>query len=298
MENDIIVKYLSFQQLKGKKQDTLDEYYRALNEYAQYLNTQNVFSFFAASKEVIMNYYILLINKKCSWSIRYKKSRRVHLFYQWLQDTGKILCNPCPGYIKGKRDARPRTIPSQKTIYEMYIQLKTVKEIWEVRNGVMVDLAYSCGLRRCELQRLNLTDISSDDGTLRIKGKRDNERFVPIGRKTIHHVMFYIYHIRPRFFNGGSTKALFVSWKQGGKRLCIQTINRALKEFVKTHNLDKSITPHALRLAYATDLLKNGAPIQDVSKMLGHTKLETTQIYTRLVPTDLKKHHQKYHPRS
>lgn len=113
-----------------------------------------------------------------------------------------------------------------------------------------------------------------------------------------HGVRYYVYHIRPKFLKGsGTTKALFVSWKGGGQRMNIRSINKAFGRLRKKYGLGRSFAPHSLRHAFAGDLIRSGAPVEDVSEMLGHKRLETTRIYTRLVPMNLKRCHEKYHPR-
>jgi integrase/recombinase XerD len=165
------------------------------------------------------------------------------------------------------------------------------------RSIALVDLAYDCGLRRCELVRLNVQDVNAEEGTIRVRGKYGKDRLVPVGKKTMRTLLHYIYRERPAFLQGNTTDALFVSWAQGGRRISNATVTRTFLRLRRKGKIAGTITSHALRHAFATHLLRNGAPMQEVSEMLGHACLETTQIYTHLAPLDLKEHHRRFHPR-
>jgi site-specific recombinase XerD len=195
----------------------------------------------------------------------------------------------------------PREVPTWHGLQRLYgesdTSLRQSAGIVDQRDFAMIDLAYSCGLRRCELHNIDIADIDEEQGTLRVRGKGGRQRVVPIGPKTLADLLHYLYHVRPQLCKHGATRALFVSWNQGGKRMHLYSINAAFRRLRKRGVLEKGVTPHRLRHGFATDLIKNGAPVQDVSRMLGHVRLETTQVYTRLYPLDLKAHHTHHHPR-
>jgi integrase/recombinase XerD len=192
---------------------------------------------------------------------------------------------------------QPKDIPNAKTINNAFTELKTAQKLNERRDFAIMDLLYSCGLRRCEIENLDINDINATESTLKVHGKGDRERIVPIGKRTLTVLLNYLYQVRPALVSYSPTNALFISWQQGGKRINARSINRSFVRYRKKFNLDPAFTPHGLRHAFATDLVRNGAPIQDVALMLGHTKLETTQIYTHLNPKELQVHHARFHPR-
>lgn len=297
MEHTLINEYLQSLRLKGRVPATVAEYGWNLVEYADYLTGCSLFSFFAASP-VISNGYIQAVKEKAhTENTVWKKLHAVHIFYEWLKESGHILLNPVLRPKLSVSHVLPRRVPCTGLLDRVYKKLRESEKLPEQRDYVVIDLAYSCGLRRCELHNLDIGDISPEDGTIRVKGKLSKERIVPVGPTTLADLQHYIYHVRPKLMKHGTTKALFVSWQAGGKRMHLYSINAAFRRLRKRHGFDKTLVPHGLRHAFATDLLKNGAPVQDVSKMLGHVKLETTQIYTRLAVVDLKQHHQNYHPR-
>jgi integrase/recombinase XerD len=297
MEEDLIPAFLESLRRKGKHPDTVAEYAANLREYADYLADRAVFSFFAADQEIILDYFGAAKKKRQASKTLWKKQHAVFALYEWLREEGRILLNPCPKPRIESGQRLPGTVPRWDVLRPAFERLQESGRTVDHRDLAVIDLAYSCGLRRCELHRLNLEDIRPEEGTVRVRGKGGRERIVPIGPHALKELQFYIYHVRPKLVKGGITKAVFVSWKGGGQRMNPRSMNKALRRLHRTRGLDRSITPHNLRHAFATDLVRNGAPVQDVSKMLGHAKLETTQIYTRLAPSDLKTHHGRHHPR-
>ena len=109
--------------------------------------------------------------------------------------------------------------------------------------------------------------------------------------------MHYVYHVRPKFLKDSSTDALFVSWIAGGKRMHKYPINAIFRRLRKKYKLADSIKPHNMRRAYATHTLSAGAPLPEVSKLLRHTKIQTTTVYTRIDPKELKSLHTQFSPR-
>jgi site-specific recombinase XerD len=297
MEDNLITDYITYMRIQGKHRDTIADYETNLREYGQYLAYTGPFSFFAADESVISAYAQAVKNKNLSASTTWKKQHAVYAFYDWLVQSGRILLNPArkPGSAHIKR--LPRSIPSWTTIKDVYKRLRRSHRFWEQRDFAIIDLAYSCGLRRMELAGLNVDDIDEQGATIRVKGKGGRKRVVPIGPRALKDLLYYIYHIRPRFLKGGHTKALFLSWISGGKRMHPYSINAMFHRLRLNYGFERNFQPHNLRHAFATGLIRNGAPVQDVSKMLGHVKLETTQIYTRLLPMDLKRQHERFHPR-
>jgi len=292
----VIDLFLQSLQQKGRKAETVKQYEYALNQFELFLSQQN-YSLFTATTSVISNYYRSIIDQSLSSSTNYKRSQAVFSFYNWLENRGTLLLNPAPPPIKRTSDALPRSVPKTKSIKQAYGILSELKRPVEQRDCVMFELMYSCGIRREEVQRLNIDDIDFYTQTIRIFGKGDRDRVVPIGEKTLNNLRYYTLYIRPKLIPTGRTNALFVSWKKGGKRMHKGSISQAFIRLRKRLGIAKNITPHALRHAFATDLLQSGASMVDVSKMLGHQRVETTQIYTRLTPTDLKKQHNRFHPR-
>ena len=299
METELITEFLKEEQRKGKAADTREQYRIALAELVPHLQGHPLApSFFAASSDTATRYTQALRLSGCTPKTRQRKLHAVYAFYEWLRQSGRLLLNPFPRPGCPAAHPLPRRLPSMPTLQTAYAALRDSPHLWEQRDYVLVDLAYGCGLRRCELHRLDLEDIRLDEGFIRVRGKRGGERMVPMGPRTRADLRRYLSAVRPRFITRADTHALFLSWQGGGRRMHLYSINAVFRRLRRTHNLDSSFAPHALRHAYATHLVREGAPVQDVSEMLGHAKLETTQVYTRVVPKDLRRHHATHHPRA
>lgn len=299
MEEYFVNDFLEDLRLKGRNSATIAHYGCSLREYAEYLDRCGYASFFAATQEAASGFLMAVKEKTNEDETVYKKHLAAYRFYEWLKESGRILLNPLskPHFSPGVR--LPRRVPCKAVLERAYTKLRESPLLYEQRDYAMIDLAYSCGLRRGELHGLNVEDVSPSDGTIRVTGKLGKQRIVPIGKKALDDLLYYVYHVRPKLMRGGGkTSALFVSWIQGGKRMNPWSINAAFRRLRMKYGFDKTLVPHGLRHAFATDLLRGGAPVQDVAKMLGHVRLETTQMYTHLLSSDLKIHHKKYHPRA
>lgn len=155
-----------------------------------------------------------------------------------------------------------------------------------LRDKAMLVVLYSCGLRRNEAVHLNLNDVFFGKQRILVrKAKNGKERFVPINQYNLEILEEYIYDGRPMFYKPNETDALFI--RQQGGRMGGQTFKNRLRTIIKaTGNpdlMERRITPHKLRHSIATHLLEKGVPIESVSQFLGHTSLESTQVYTHLV---------------
>jgi integrase/recombinase XerD len=165
------------------------------------------------------------------------------------------------------------------------------------RNKTIIETIYSCGLRVSELINLQLSDLFFDDGYIRILGKGNKYRFIPIHITTIHRLTFYINEIRSQITPKKEDEDT-VFLNRRGKRLTRQMIFIILKELAQKISLKKSIGPHTLRHSFATYLLKNGADLRIIQQLLGHESITTTEIYVHLDNSFLKKVVEDYHPRS
>lgn len=295
---DYIAGFLSVEAARGICAQALRERRRGLQRFSQTPMVKQAGSLLSINPQQVQD-YCRHLREDFAYAPQtiYGKTRLLYDFYQWLVNEGVLLLNPVerPTQRRARRFVRPH--PSLKAVRHLLDILAASHYLHDRRSVALVDLAYSCGLRRSELVRLNVHDVNPTDGTVRVLGKGGKERFVPVGKKIMHALLDYIYNDRPIFLHGKHTDALFVSWAQGGRRISTACINDIFKRLRRQGLIHSSMTTHALRHAFATHMLKNGAPVQDVSEMLGHASLRTTQIYTHLVPTDLKEHHKRFHPR-
>lgn len=165
------------------------------------------------------------------------------------------------------------------------------------RNKTIIETIFSCGLRVSELINLQLSDLFFDDGYIRILGKGNKFRFVPIHKTTINYLNLYIYDIRSKITPKKDDEDI-VFLNRRGKRLTRQMIFIILKELAIKINLKKNIGPHTLRHSFATYLLKHGADLRVIQQLLGHESITTTEIYVHLDTSYLKEVVELHHPRS
>ena len=164
------------------------------------------------------------------------------------------------------------------------------------RDKTILDLMYATGIRSCELYAINVIDINLKENEVLIKDiKNRTERIVPLGRNTKKQVAYYLQNIRPRLAKHPLEQALFLTSQ--GNRFNRYMLTRLFKRIIKRCAITKNITPHSLRHSCATHMLQNGAPIEIIQRLLGHQRLESTEIYTRVNQVDLKETLQKHHPR-
>ena len=164
-----------------------------------------------------------------------------------------------------------------------------------VRDRTMLELGYGAGLRVSELVGVLLADVSLEAGFVRVLGKGDKERLVPIGQMAIDKIGDYLEFSRPRLASGRMSPNLFIG--QGGRKLTRQAFWKRLKIWAKKAEIEKKLTPHTLRHSFASHMLEGGADIRVVQEMLGHVDISTTQIYTHVAREHLKNAHKKFHPR-
>jgi len=164
------------------------------------------------------------------------------------------------------------------------------------RNRAMLETLYGCGLRVSELVSLKISDLFFDEGFIKITGKGNKERFVPIGKLTQKYMQIYQKEVRVNLtIKKGHEDTLFLNRR--GNQLTRAMIFTIIKDLAVKTNLHKSISPHTLRHSFATHLLENGADLRSIQLMLGHESITTTEIYVHLDRSFLKEVMHSYHPR-
>ena len=165
----------------------------------------------------------------------------------------------------------------------------------EYRDRVMLELLYATGLRVSELVSLTVSALNTRRGTVQVVGKGAKERLVPVGEVALAWLARYLAESRPRILKARASEALFPSNR--GRAMTRQTFWHAVKRYAAIAGIDREISPHTLRHAFATHLVNHGADLRAVQLMLGHADLSTTQIYTHVARDRLKRLHAEHHPR-
>lgn len=224
-----------------------------------------------------------------------RKLSTLRTFFAYCLRQGWMENNPAK---EVKSPKIPKRVPKFLTVDEIFILLAAPKGggSLEIRDKAILELFYASGLRLSELVGLNVDDISLNARTVRLIGKGDKERMVPVGEKAIGSLRNYIEKRVTLIPTGAQTKALFLN-KSGG-RLSARAVERLLDKYLKRAGIQKKVTPHVLRHTFATHMLNQGADMRGIQELLGHASLSTTQRYTHVELDKLTEVYDKTHPKA
>jgi integrase/recombinase XerD len=166
------------------------------------------------------------------------------------------------------------------------------------RDRALLELLYATGCRASELSNLRIRDLNLTDRYCICQGKGNKQRVTPLGRKAVEAIQAYIEHERPRLVEASGQSPEWLLLSRRGRRLRREAIWELVKKYARRAGISSSISPHTLRHSFATHLLAGGADLRQVQELLGHASIATTQIYTHVDSTRLKKVHRQFHPRA
>jgi integrase/recombinase XerD len=230
------------------------------------------------------------------------KLRSVKRFFEYLEESGAILINPAEHIKEPKKETRlPRAILTRDEARKILDQ-PNLSTLIGIRDRAVLEVFYSTGIRLEEMVRLTIFDCDLQGGFLRVnKGKFAKDRVVPLGRYAVKFLKEYITKVRPHFtkrvWSTRGERILFLN--KYGSPLSSMVAMIMVRGYAKAAGVSKikKVTSHVFRHTFATELVKNGADITAVQKMLGHSDLRVTHIYTRVAGVDVKKTHSQSHPR-
>jgi integrase/recombinase XerD len=215
-------------------------------------------------------------------------------FFRFLLRENKIKEDPT---LKIQTPKIPKSLPKSLSEDEVegLLEAPDIKTDVGIRDRSMLELLYACGLRVSELVGIQLTEVILSDGVIRVTGKGSKTRLVPMGEEAVDWIKKYLTESRQNILNKQTSKFLFVT-NRGGE-MTRQAFWYLIKKYALMANIDKPMSPHILRHAFATHLINHGADLRVVQMLLGHSDISTTQIYTHVARERLKKLHQEHHPR-
>lgn len=220
----------------------------------------------------------------------------IKAFYFFLELNDKITENPTLLISTPRLDKKLPTVLSVEEI-DALINAIDVSKSDGHRNRAILETLYSCGLRVSELVELKLNQLYFDEGFIKVIGKGDKERLVPISERAIREIQFYFEQVRnTQNIQHGFENYVFLN--RNGKKLTRVMVFIIIKRLAKIIGLEKEISPHTFRHSFATHLVEGGADLRAVQQMLGHESIITTEIYTHIDKTYLKQVIRDFHPRS
>ena len=280
---------------KGLSRNTIESYHLDLRKFRNFLSLKET-EMNSFSKADIVDFMERLkeegysISSVCRFISSIKGFCKYLLIENIMQgDPSENLRSP----KKWERLPKAISISEVKSFLEGSSSCK-LTDLTEMRDSVMFELLYSSGLRVSELVLLKTEDINFEAGFLRVLGKGSKERIVPVHMKTIEKLKKYISQHRPGILKKKWSPYLFVTNR--GKPMTRQRLWQTIKKFGRKLGIE--ISPHTMRHSFATHLLEGGADLRSLQKILGHSDISTTQIYTKVTTERLKQVYSKHHPRA
>ncbi|GAB6141210.1 site-specific tyrosine recombinase XerD [Methylosoma difficile] len=276
---------------QGLSKNTLSAYGSDLKIFAAWLGGQSLL----AVDNAKLNEFLGVRQKD---GITRRSSARIlsclRRFYGYQLRENRIASDPTV-LIDMPQLGRPLPTSLSEHDVELLLDAPEVSVPLGFRDKTMLEMLYATGLRVSELVNLKFEQVSFRQGVLRVTGKGDKERLVPVGEEAMLWLEKYISQARSTILSGRQSDYLFVT-RRGGA-MTRQSFWHIIKRYAKKAGIYKALSPHTLRHAFATHLLNHGADLRVVQLLLGHSDLSTTQIYTHIARERLKDLHSKFHPR-
>lgn len=275
----------------GRSKNTVLSYMLDIEQFAQFLQSRKVKGFEDASAADISEWISIIApaskGSTQSRKLSAMKSLAGHLTEEkiWRADYSELIARP----------KVRRTLPEVLTRDEALRLLEEPRQpvFEEIRDRAMLELMYSSGLRVSELCAIKMTDFDIDARIIRITGKGDKTRLIPVGSRALHAIGRYA-----EFVRGTGARAEHLFFTKRKKMLSRKTFWFNIKKYARRAGIEKAVKPHMLRHSFATHLLEAGANLMAIKEMLGHSDLSTTQIYTKVADATIAAEHKAHHPRS
>jgi integrase/recombinase XerD len=279
---------------RGLRQNSLEAYQRDLTRYLTYLADRGKESR-ALDRTEVPRYLLALREADLSPRSVARHLSAIRQFHRFLVRQGQAVDDPT-AHLEAPRPWRrlPGVLSGEEV--DRLLAARESSAPQGLRNRAMLELMYASGLRVSELIGLRLGDVDLALGVVRVLGKGDKERLVPVGDAAAESLRAYQRDARPRLEKGRASEHLFLG--RHGRGLTRQMFWQIVKKVARISGITKSVTPHTLRHSFATHLLERGADLRSVQLMLGHADIGTTQIYTHLSRAHLKAIYDKFHPRA
>lgn len=243
----------------------------------------------------IRSWIVVLIENNISATSVNRKVSSLKSFYKFLLKTKQISVNPLLKH-KSLKTAKKVQIPfSEKELQDVFEFNSYSNDFEGIRNQLIIELFYTTGIRRAEMINLALNNVDTAQKTIKVIGKRNKERIIPLLNCTIELIEAYK-HERNHLECVNQKEMLILS--KNGNKVSESFVYRLINEYFSTVSQKTKKSPHVLRHSFATHLLNNGADLNSVKELLGHASLSSTQIYTHSSLAELKKVYQEAHPRN
>ena len=279
---------------RGLSDNTLAAYRNDLQQFAAWLNEARQCELAQVQREHLLDYLALRSEQQRSPRSSARLLSSLRRYYAWCRrenlrqdDPTRLLAAPKLGR------SLPDTLSEEDVV--ALLHAPDIKTALGLRDRAMLELLYATGLRVTELVSLREYQVNLRQGVLRVTGKGQKERMVPMGEVAIEWLQRYLHEARSTFFHGQEDEALFVTQRKRG--MTRQAFWHLIKRYARQVGIRVHLSPHTLRHAFATHLLNHGADLRVVQMLLGHSNISTTQIYTHVAQARLQALHARHHPR-
>ncbi len=278
---------------QGLSDHTLAAYRADLKGLAIYLKGRKL-TLANAQRQDLLTYLGLRVNGGARPRTTARLLSSLRRFYQYQVREGLLSVDPS-AQIDAPKLGRPLPKSLTETEVEALLRAPDVNRDLGLRDRAMLELLYACGLRVSELVNLQVSQVNLRQNVLRVVGKGNKERLVPLGEEAAEWLERYLEEARPALLHSKMSDAFFVT--QRGSAMTRQAFWYLIKRYARQAGIATGLSPHGLRHSFATHLLNHGADLRVLQMLLGHSNLSTTQIYTHVARERLKGVHAAHHPR-
>ncbi len=244
---------------------------------------------------IIRSWIVALVDSKVTNRTVNRKISSLRSYYRFLQKIGQIKASPLVKHRALKTKKRVEVPFSEMEMEQVLSEIPFADDFEGKRDQLMIELLYTTGMRRTELVNLKLTDFDRANNTLKVLGKRNKERILPLLPTTIIKLNNYLEHRRQTVIDSDHG---FLFLTKEGSKIYETLVYRTINKYFSLVSPKVKRSPHVLRHTFATHLLNRGADLNSVKELLGHSSLASTQVYTHSSIAELKKVHLKAHPRN
>lgn len=293
---DLINAYENYlTKVKQASANTISSYMRDIRQFAGWIREQEDLDVVDASQLNISDYLAYLQEQGKSGATVSRVLASLKNFYGYVVSTGFLEASPVTAQIHVERGEKklPQILTGREV--ELLLAQPACLDAKGFRDKAMLELMYATGIRVTELIELNVDDVNLDIATVKCSGAKKT-RAIPLYPAALKALSQYIREVRPGMIAEPGERALFVNIN--GVRMSRQGFWKILKHYQATAHIDKDITPHTLRHSFAVHLLENGADLNSVQELMGHSDISSTQMYTHMINQKLKSVYEKCHPKA
>ncbi len=274
--------------------NTVESYARDLDRYLACIGQGNALQLKLCTRSDITRFLSLQQAHGLSARSLARMLSSIKTFYNYLVIEGVLKQNPFQDVLTPHLEKRLPVVMTREEV-EALIKAPDTDSPLGLRDRAFFEVLYATGLRVSELIGLRMDNLNFDTGFVIVMGKGSKQRVVPLGEVAIHWLRSYLTQVRPVLIKRSVNSSVFVN--REGTPMSRQGFWKLIKKYCQCAGIAKKISPHTLRHSFATHILEGGADLRSVQVMLGHADIDTTQIYTHVANTTLKKIHDTYHPR-